>query len=86
MRHIHSGGRTFDHHNLVAPVNLVGFARIEDQRDEGKGSSFSTSESAHCGAKNVNHNQTFAKLMAEGSEPRFLLSSATSWASPLSTA
>lgn len=86
MRHVQSGGRTVDRHNLVAPVNLIGFARIEDQRDEGMGSSFSTNEYAHCGAKNVNHNQTFAKLMAEGSEPRFLLFSATSSASPLSKA
>ena len=35
MRHLHSGGRAIDHHNLVAPVELVGLARIEDQRDIG---------------------------------------------------
>ena len=56
MRHVHSGGRTVDRHDFVAPVNLIGFARIEDQRAEGMGSSFSTNEYAHCGAKNVNHN------------------------------
>ena len=37
MRHLHGCGRAVDHHNLVAPVELVGLARIEDQRHIGSG-------------------------------------------------
>ncbi len=37
MRHLHGGRRAVDHHDLMAPVELVGLARIEAQRDIGGG-------------------------------------------------
>lgn len=37
MRHLHGCRRPIDHHNLVAPVELVGLAWVEDQRHICKG-------------------------------------------------
>ena len=37
MRHLHGCRRPTDHHNLVAPVELVGLAWVEDQRHIGSG-------------------------------------------------
>ena len=37
MRHLHRGRHAVHHHDLMAPVELVGFARREAQRREGRG-------------------------------------------------
>src|SRR5690554_2783620 len=37
VRHLHRGRRAIDHYDLMAPVELVGFPRIEAQRHIGRG-------------------------------------------------
>ena len=58
MSHSHGEVRTVDHHNLLAPVNLIGFAWIEGHRDEGKGVSSATvnlplAEPKKCGPQSI---------------------------------